>query len=95
MSRSIFLRPREVIGRNPQPFCLEKKPLEGPTGSPSADAASDRPTESPGSEPLPPIGPARTCTTTGRVAHVVGRQFVVLDEAAGPIVGLDDEVIAG
>ena len=28
------------------------------------------------------------------VAHVVGG-FVVLDEAAGPVVGLDHEVVAG
>ena len=28
------------------------------------------------------------------VAHVVGR-VVVLDEAAGPVIGLDDEVVAG
>jgi hypothetical protein len=27
------------------------------------------------------------------VAHVIGR-FVVVDEAAGPIVGLDDEIVA-
>ena len=26
------------------------------------------------------------------VAHVVGR-FVVLDEAAGPVIGLDDEIV--
>ena len=50
---------------------------------------------SPGSAPSTPIGPDRKCTMRQvDVAHVVGG-VVVLDVAAGPVLGLDEEIVAG
>ena len=81
--------------RKPPPFFLEKKPLKPHRLSGRAPTSSRSTTSrSPGSAPSTPIGPDRKCTMVRSMSRTSSADFVVLDEAAGPVVGLDDEVIA-
>ncbi len=81
--------------RKPPPFCLEKKPLSthrlsfsGPTSSKST------------TQEVAGLG-ALDADRAGQevrdrqvdIAHVVGRVVVLDEAAAGPVDGLDDEVV--
>jgi hypothetical protein len=95
MSQIDFCASGKWSVRKPPPFCLEKKPLKAP------EAFLQRTdVEQVDHQEIAGLG-ALDADRAGQevhdrqidVAHVV-RGIIVLDEPAGPVIGLDDEIVA-